>query len=97
MPKYIVEQISTFRNVHVVEAENEDEAVAIAEQADDNWQEWLGYLKIDVTDYSDERISFFKDRDYFWGGVAYKDADGFIGYIHPNGERVERKEIFIKS
>ena len=96
MPKYIVEQISAFRNVHVVEAENEDEALAIADQADDNWQEWLGSLKIDVTNYTDERISFFKDKDYFWGGVSYKDADGFIGYIHPNGERVERKEIKIK-
>jgi hypothetical protein len=96
MPKYIVEQISAFRNVHVVEAENEDEALAIAGQADDNWQEWLGSLKIDVTNYTDERISFFKDKDYFWSGVSYKDADGYIGYIHPSGERVERKEIKIK-
>jgi hypothetical protein len=96
MPKYIVEQISAFRNVHVVEAENEDAALAIADQADDNWQEWLGSLKIDITNYTDERISFFKDKDYFWDGVSYKDADGFIGYIHPSGEKVERKEIKVK-
>jgi hypothetical protein len=96
MPKYIVEQLSCFRNVHVVEAESEQEAIAISEQADDNWQEWLGSLKIDITNYTDERISFFKDKDYFWDGVSYKDADGYLGYIHPGGERVERKEIKVK-
>jgi hypothetical protein len=96
MPKYIVEQLSCFRNVHVVEAESQEEAIAISEQADDNWQEWLGCLKVDVNEYTEERISYFRDRDYFWSGVAYKDADGFVGYIHPNGEKREPKEMSVK-
>ena len=96
MPKFIVEQLSCFRNVHVIEAENEQEAIAISEQADDNWQEWLACLKIDVNEFSEERVAFFKDKQYFWNGVTYKDADGFIAYEHPTGERREPKEILIK-
>jgi hypothetical protein len=51
MPKYIVEQISIHRTVHVVEADNEAEGLLIAEKADDNWQEWLGQMKVDVNEY----------------------------------------------
>ena len=78
MPKYIVEQMSAFRNVYVIEADNQEEAIKISEHADDNWQEWLGTLKIDVNEYTDERISYFRDKDYFWAGVTYKDKDGYI-------------------
>ena len=42
MPKYIVEQLMTYRNVYVVEAENEAQATKVAEHADDNWQKFLG-------------------------------------------------------
>ena len=96
MPKYIVEQISIHRNVYVVEAPNETEARQIASVADDNWQAWLGQLDVDVNEYSDERISYFKSKDYFWNGVSYKDADGFLAYIHPSGEKIEAKEILVK-
>ena len=40
--KYIVESVGMFRMVHVVECENEADALLIAEHADDNWQEHLG-------------------------------------------------------
>jgi hypothetical protein len=96
MPKYIVEQMSAFRNVYVIEADSEEEALKISEYADDNWQEWLGNLKIDVNEYTDERIAYFKHKDYYWAGVTYKDKDGYIAYHHPSGEDVERKEILIK-
>ena len=39
---YILEQISMHRTVHVVEAETEAEALKIADNADDNWQEFMG-------------------------------------------------------
>lgn len=95
MKKFIVEQISMHRTVHVVEAETEAEALKIADNADDNWQEWLGNLKVDLNEYTDERIAYFKNKDYFWAGVSYKDSDGMLAYIHPSGERIERKEIRI--
>ena len=96
MPKYIVEQVSIHRNVYVVEAPTEAEARKVASVADDNWQSWLGHLDVDVNEYSDERISYFKNKDYFWDGVSYKDADGFLAYIHPSGENVEPKEILVR-
>jgi hypothetical protein len=96
MPKYIVEQISVHRTVHVVEADNEAEGLLIAEKADDNWQEWLGQMKVDVNEYSDERIAYFKNKEYFWEGVSKLDEDGYIGYIHPNGDFISRKEYKIK-
>ena len=96
MPKYIVEQLSVFRNVHVIEADTEEEAIKISEVADDNWQEWLGCMKVDINEYSDERIAYFEGRDYFWNGVSYKDKDGYLAYHHPSGEDVERKEIIIR-
>ena len=96
MPKYIVEQLSAFRNVFVIEADSREEAIKISEHADDNWQEWLGCLNVDVNEYTDERIAYFKDKQYFWDGVTYKDSDGYIAYHHPSGEDIERKEILIK-
>ena len=96
MAKFIIEQVSLHRNVYVVEAETEAEARKVANVADDNWQAWLGHLDVDVNEYSDERIAYFKNKDYFWDGVSYKDADGFLAYIHPSGNLVEPKEILIK-
>jgi len=63
MTKYIVEQISIHRNVYVVEAENEVEAKKVASVADDNWQQWIGQLDVDVNEYSEERIAYFKHKD----------------------------------
>ena len=96
MAKFIIEQVSLHRNVYVVEAETEADARKVASVADDNWQAWLGHLDVDVNEYSDERIAYFKNKDYFWDGVSYKDADGFLAYIHPSGDLVEPKEILIK-
>ena len=96
MPKYIVEQISVHRSVYVVEAENEEDAKKVASVADDNWQQWLGQLDVDVNEYSEERIAYFKHKDYFWDGVSYKDENGYLAYIHPSGERIERREIVVR-
>ena len=96
MPKYIVEQVSLHRNVYVVEAENQDEAKKVAAVADDNWQTLLGQLDVDVNEYSEERIAYFKHKDYFWDGVSYKDENGYLAYIHPSGERIERREIVVR-
>ena len=96
MAKFIVEQLSIHRNVYVVEADTEAEARQVAAVADDNWQQWVGQLDVDVSEYSDERISYFKDKQYFWDGVSYKDADGYLAYIHPTGDKSEPKEILVR-
>ena len=89
--KYIVETLQAFRHVHIVEAENEKEALAIASVADDNWQEFLGQMKIDCTEYTEEHMNLFRKKEFFWDGVCIKDADGFVAYIHPSGELVDNK------
>lgn len=83
LKKYIVESISTFRSVHVVEANNEDEAFAIASEADDNWQEWLGVTKLDVSEYTENRVEHFRQKDFWWDGASYRNEDGVIEYKRP--------------
>jgi hypothetical protein len=85
MTKYIVESIGMFRQIHVVEAKNEEEAYEIAETADDNWQEFLGTTKVDVTEFTEEHISVFRKKEFFWEGESFKDESGAIKYRHPNG------------
>jgi hypothetical protein len=96
MPKYIVEQLMTYRNVYVVEADNETQAIKVAENADDNWQKFLGTTTIDINEYTEERIAYFKQKEYFWDGCSYIDSEGFLAYRYPNGDTNEPKEIFVK-
>lgn len=95
MMKYLVEVLSTFRNVYVIEANSEEEAYAATEHCDDNWQEWLGHQKLDVRLYSDEQKEYFKSKDnYFWEGYTSVTEDGYIEYHHPDGSsRVETTKI----
>lgn len=81
--KYIVESIGVFRMVHVVEAEDENSAFDIARLADENWQEHLGEMKIDVQPYTEEHLKHFKEKEFWWDGIAHKDENGTIQYKHP--------------
>jgi hypothetical protein len=84
--KYIVESIGMFRQIHVVEAKDEEEAFKIAEVADDNWQEYLGTTKVDVNEYTEEQISVYKKKQFWWDGVATFDENGeVVKYKHPDG------------
>jgi len=78
--KYIVETIQLHRHVHVVEAENEDEALKIARVADDNWQEYLGEVKIDINEYTKEQIAHFERKDFFWSGTSFFNENGQVEY-----------------
>jgi hypothetical protein len=80
--KYIVESITTFRHVHVVEADTKEEAFSIATEADDNWQEFLGVTKLDVNEYTEARAEVFRSKQYFWDGVARRE-NGELAYKHP--------------
>jgi len=88
MAKYIVESIGMFRQVHVVEAENEDTAMEIARTADDNWQEYLGEMKVDISEFTKERIKHFQEKEFFWEGISFKDENGVVRYKHKNGQVV---------
>ena len=81
--KYIVETLQVHRMVHVVEAEDEERALSIARQADDNWQEYLGELKIDVNEFTEEQIAHFRRKEFFWNGVSYRNENGVICYNKP--------------
>ena len=80
MPVYILETLSTFRHVHVVEAENKEEAMEVADKADYNWEEYLGLLKIDINEYTEEQIKTFKKKEFFWSGISYLDENGNVQY-----------------
>jgi hypothetical protein len=88
MAKYIVESIGMFRQVHVVEAENEDTAMEIARTADDNWQQYLGEMKVDISQFTPERIKHFQEKEFFWEGISFKDENGVVRYKHKNGQVV---------
>lgn len=85
--KFIVESLSTFYEIHVVEAESEEQAKEIAREADWNMSDWLGQTFIDVRDSTDSEIERFQQRDkYFFRGYTTMNEDGDIVYMHPNGE-----------
>lgn len=84
--KYIVESIGMFRQIHVVEAENEEKAFEIAEVADDNWQKFIGTTKIDVNEYTEEQIAHYRKKEFFWEGVSYME-DGTVKYFHGKDEK----------
>lgn len=84
--KFIVETISTFREVHVVEAETREIAEKIAAAADYNMSKWLGQQVLTVYPHTDQDIERFRAEDeYFWDGVASVDAESFLTYKHPFG------------
>jgi hypothetical protein len=88
MAKYIVESIGMFRQVHVVEAESEDAAMEVARNADDNWQQYLGEMKVDISEFTPERIKHFQEKEFFWEGISFKDENGVVRYKHKNGQVV---------
>lgn len=83
MKKYIVETISQFRHIHVVEAESEEQALSVANEADENWQEYLGTTKLDVQEFTEEHVKHFREKQFWYDGVCYRNAAGEIDYKRP--------------
>jgi hypothetical protein len=85
--KYIIETFSNFREVHVVEAENEEIAKEIAANSDYNMSKWLGQQVASIYEYSEEHVNRFKQEDeYFWDGIKGVDEEGYLTYQRPGGE-----------
>jgi hypothetical protein len=96
--KYIVETIVTFREVHVVESENEEIAKEIALNSDYNMSKHLGTHVATVYEYSErDRERFGKEDQYFWDGVKGVDVEGFLTYQRPGAEpiRSDMGEVII--
>lgn len=85
MKKYIVESLSIFRNIHVVEVEHEDDIEFLMENSDANHDQWLGSKLIDVTEYSDQAIERFASKKYFYPGSSFIDSEGYVCYRDKDG------------
>lgn len=84
---FAVESVSTFYEVHLVEAENEAEAKSIAQHSDYNASKWLGQQVSIVVEYKEADQARFSQLDsYFFDGYAYVDETGHLGYKEMNGE-----------
>jgi hypothetical protein len=84
---FAVESVSTFYEVHLVEAESEEEAKMIAQHSDYNASKWLGQQISTVVDYIDADKERYEQLDsYFFDGYAYIDETGHLGYKKMNGE-----------
>jgi len=85
--RFAVETISTFAEVHVVFAENEEEAKKIAANSDYNTSKWLGQQLIRVRDCGKKQIVRYKQEDkYFFEGAAMIDDEKFVVYTDLDGK-----------
>ena len=85
--RFAVETISTFAEVHIVFAENEEEAKTIAANSDYNTSKWLGQQLIRVRDCGKKQIVRYKQEDkYFFEGAAMIDDEKFVVYTDLDGK-----------
>lgn len=81
MTKYTIETVSTFYEVRVIEAENEETAKNIAEDSDYNVSKWLGQQIVNISEYKESDLNRMKQLDsYVFNGCAYLNDDGVIDY-----------------
>lgn len=93
--KKIIETISMFRNVYVVDINDNSEVELIASNADSNYEEYLGHKIIEVSDY-DENIFRFKNKKYFYSSTCFIDEEGYLSYQRENGEVRRDTEMKVK-
>jgi len=86
LKRFSVESVSTFYEVHIVHAENEDQAKHIASQADYNASKWLGQQISNVRVCDDADLIRFKELDdYFFAGSASVNKNGELYYMKEDG------------
>jgi len=87
--RFAVETISTFAEVHVVFAKDEEEAKKIAKNSDYNTSKWLGQQVIRIRDCGKKQIERYKSEDrYFFDGAAMIDDENYVIYTDINGKVV---------
>jgi len=86
LKRFSVESVSTFYEVHIVHAENEEQAKHIASQADYNASKWLGQQISNVRVCDDADLVRLKELDeYFFAGSATVDKEGNLYYLKEDG------------
>ena len=84
--KFVVETVSTFYEIHLVEAENEEEAKFITENSDYNASKWLGQQVANITEFDERDMPRLKNvEEYFFEGYATIEDD-YLLYRKMNGE-----------
>ncbi|MFM1794865.1 MAG: hypothetical protein RL642_1250 [Bacteroidota bacterium] len=85
--RFAVETVSTFAEVFIVYAENEEEAKKIAENSDYNSSKWLGQQIVRIKKCKYKDIERYKKEDkYFFDGAAQIDDEDFIVYTDLDGK-----------
>jgi hypothetical protein len=86
LKRFSVESVSTFYEVHIIHAENEEQAKHIASQADYNASKWLGQQISNVRVCDDADLVRLKELDdYFFAGSATVDEEGNLYYLKEDG------------
>ena len=87
LKRFSVEMISSFYEVHIVHAKDEEEAKLIAASSDYNLSNWLGQNVINVREAKDKDIERFKEMDdYFFEGASKLDTDENLVYTDLEGK-----------
>ena len=77
--KYVVETVSSFYEIHLVEAENEEEARFITENSDYNASKWLGQQVSNISEFDERDMPRLKKVDsYFFDGYATIEDDKLL-------------------
>jgi hypothetical protein len=85
--RFVVETVSTFAEVYVVFAKNEEEAEKIAANSDYNSSKWLGQQVIRVRDCGKKQIErYIQEDEYFFNGAAMIDDENYLVYTDFNGK-----------
>jgi hypothetical protein len=83
---FAVETITTFFEVHLVEAEDEETAKKIAEHSDYNVSKHVGTQNVNVYKFKEKDINrFVKLDEYFFQGYASLDDDSQLIYKKMDG------------
>ena len=95
--KFVVETVSSFYEIHLVEAENVKEAEKIARNSDYNASKWLGQQVANISEFKEEDMPRLKRVDsYFFDGYAgivdgclcYYKMDGTVNGNMPSDEKI---------
>lgn len=86
--RFVIETVSTFAEVHVVFAKNEEEAKVIVENSDYNSSKWLGQQIVRINECSKDDLKRYKLEDkYFFDGAAMIDDEDYLVYTDIDGKK----------